>query len=181
MSYKRNYRNTYVDVPRRGTSAKSVLATIVIVALALAALVGINNVVTSETKTITPTFTIGAIDATGNYVESTTSIYTKELIEVEGLVTELAYDANVTYQVFFYDEDKLFVSATDADLTESSRFDIPEEAEYARIMITPDWETINADVEVEEDEEIVNEIKWYEVTKFASQLTITVARNTKDK
>ena len=181
MSYKRNYRNTYVDVPRRGTSAKSVLATIVIVALALAALVGINNVVTSETKTITPTFTIGAIDAaTGSYVESTTSIYTKELIEVEGLVTELAYDANVTYQVFFYDKDKLFISAAE-DLTESSRYDIPEEAVYARIMITPDWEKINADVEVEEDEEIVYEIKWYEVTKFASQLTITVARNTKDK
>ena len=179
MSYSRNYRNVQ-PMPRRTVNGKTVFVTVVIVLLALAALVGLNNVLAADTKTINPAFTNGSINEIGDYVKSDSSIYTKGFIECKGLETELDFDSNVTYQVFFYDEDKKFVSATE-ELGVQDRYDIPETAEYARIVITPDWELINADLELDEDEEPENVINWYDVTKYSSQLKITVARETDKK
>ena len=166
MSYNKNFRKF-----NSKANWKSILITVLVVVLSLGAVSGVATLLGGETKTIHPMFTVGAINADdGTYLESVESLYTKDMIECNGLDIVLDFDANVKYQVFYYDEDGAFIEATDT-LTVTDNFEVLEEAHFARIMITPDWDTINADVE-----EPVCEIKWYQVGKYANQLTITVAR-----
>ena len=99
------------------------------------------------------TYSIGLLDESGEYKKGTSSIYTKDYYSVDGLTIELKEDADVTYKVFFFDEDKDFVSST-TDFTE-----IPESAEYFKIVITP---TNDAEVSLSE------------VNSYAKQLVVTI-------
>ena len=105
------------------------------------------------------TYSIGLLDESGEYEKGTSSIYTKDYYSVDGLTIELKEDADVTYKLFFFDEDKEYVSST-SDL--SATFDntkIPEKAEYFKIVITP---TNDA------------EVSLFEVNNYAKQLTVTI-------
>lgn len=118
-----------------------------------------------DTKTIHPTFAIGGLDSNGEYEKSEASIYTEEAFECKGLTIKLDFDHDVTYQVFFYEEDGDFISSTEV-LDERYDEEVPTGATHARIEVTPQW----TDVEDEDD----RKINWFNKYKFANQLNIEV-------
>lgn len=120
-----------------------------------------------DVKTIHPAFAIGGLE-NGLYEETETSIYTKEAFECKGLTIKLDFDHDVTYQVFFYEEDGDFISSTEV-LDERYDEEIPTGATHARIEVTPQW----TNVEDEDD----RKINWFNKIKFANQLNIEVDKD----
>lgn len=118
---------------------------------------------TTVTEIGAEAYTIAALDDSGEQTDGDTSIVTRNAFTVDGLKVAIADDATVTYALYFYDADGEFVSKT-ADL--SADFDgsaIPENAESAKIVITP---TADEDGKVD----------LTEVIGYANSLTITVNR-----
>lgn len=159
---------------------KNLLITIVVVILTLTLVSGVTTLFKADTKTIHPVFTVGGIDETnGEHVDTEGSIYTKDAFECKGLAVQLDFDSHVTYQAFFYDNLDNYISASPV-YDQGAELDVPEDAVYARLEVTPIWEEINVDeeadtdTEADEDAEPENVIKWYDVSKYANQLTITV-------
>ncbi len=116
---------------------------------------------TTVTQIGAEAYTIAALDDSGEQTDGDTSIVTRNAVTTDGLKVEIADDATVTYALYFYDADGEFVSKT-ADL--SADFDgsaIPENAETAKIVITP---TADEDGKVD----------LSEVLGYAGQVTITV-------
>ena len=92
---------------------------------------------TTVTEIGAEAYTIAALDDSGEQTDGDTSIVTRNAVTTDGLTVTIADDATVTYALYFYDADGEFVSKT-ADL--SADFDgsaIPENAETAKIVITP--------------------------------------------
>ena len=118
---------------------------------------------TTVTEIGAEAYTIAALDDSGEQTDGDTSIVTRNAFTVDGLKVAIADNATVTYALYFYDADGEFVSKT-ADL--SADFDgsaIPENAESAKIVITP---TADEDGKVD----------LTEVIGYANSLTITVNR-----
>lgn len=116
---------------------------------------------TTVTQIGAEAYTIAALDDSGEQTDGDTSIVTRNAVTTNGLKVAIADDATVTYALYFYDADGEFVSKT-ADL--SADFDgsaIPENAETAKIVITP---TADEDGKVD----------LSEVLGYAEQVTITV-------
>ena len=105
-------------------------------------------------------YSIGTLDDTGEPTETNTAIYMRKAITTDGLKCELAEDAKIKYELFFYDKDGEFVSST-GDLTADWAGEIPVGAESVKAMITPT-----------EDED--GKVSIVEVLGYASQLTVTV-------
>lgn len=106
-------------------------------------------------------YTIATLDENGEQAEGDTSIVTRGTFTTDGLKVELTDEANVTYELYFYDGEDNFISSTG---TLSADFDgsaIPENAESAKIVITPT---------ADED----GKIDLTEVLGYAGQVTITV-------
>ena len=158
---------------------KDVLVTVLVVALGVGAIVGVGAAITNKQKTVSPlVFERGALDENGLHVESKTFIYTKDLIECHGLEIIPDFEASGTYQVFYYDTNKIFLGATsvmDAHSTATYKkgADFPYAA-YARIVITPEV-PVDDDGYVDED----YKVKFYEVTSIASKYTIKVNKEQK--
>lgn len=101
-------------------------------------------------------YEIGKIDEAGDYVNSKLSIVSKDFNNVEGMSIEVLEKGNVTYKIVFYDEDKKFVSDTEAldfDVDEKTTVDevkiVPETAAYFKLEITPnliDGENVKVNV-----------------------------------
>ena len=116
---------------------------------------------TTVTQIGAEAYTIAALDDSGEQTDGDTSIVTRNAVTTDGLKVEIADDPTVTYALYLYDADGEFVSKT-ADL--SADFDgsaIPENAETAKIVITP---TADEDGKVD----------LSEVLGYAGQVTITV-------
>ena len=63
-----------------------------------------------DTKTISSTkFSVGGLDSNGKYMNTNTSIYTKEAFECQGLEVSLDFDNEIEYQIYFYDQNNDFV------------------------------------------------------------------------
>ena len=107
-------------------------------------------------------YMIGGLDDEGAAAEGDTSIVTRGTFTTDGLKVELADEAEVTYELYFYDADGEFVSKT-AALSADFNGEIPENAEYAKCVITP---TADEDGKVD----------LTEVLGYAGQVTITVNR-----
>ena len=139
-------------------------AVVLIVALALIAAVAALFVKLDRQTTTTTiggeAYSIGTIDETGEYAEGDTSIYLRNGITTDGLKCELADDAQIKYQLFFYDADGAFLEASE-ELTSDWNGSAPEGAESVKIMITPT-----------EDED--GKVSLIEVLGYADQLTVTV-------
>lgn len=104
------------------------------------------------------TYAIGLLDSEdGEYVQGTSSIYTKDFYTVDGLTIELEEDATITYKLFFYDEAEEFIEVVDG--SEFNSENVPEGAKYFKVEITP-----TNDVEVSTSE----------ISTYAGQLTVTV-------
>ena len=139
-------------------------AAVLIVALALIVAVAA-LFVKLDRQTTTTTIggeadSIGTIDETGEYAEGDTAIYLRNGITTDGLKCELADDAQIKYQLFFYDADGGFLEASE-ELTSDWNGSAPEGAESVKIMITPT-----------EDED--GKVSLIEVLGYADQLTVTV-------
>ena len=167
---------------RISKKTKSIISGILLVAIIAGVLALAGSLLGKETKTISSTeFSVGGINAQGNYVESKTSIYTKDMFECQGLSIEPDFEATGTYQVFYYDSNKNFIGATDELNAEDGVYSLSNspmyaKAVYARIMITPD-------VPVDEDGDVVEDfkIRFYEVASYAGDYKITVNKDQKYK
>ena len=139
-------------------------AVVLIVALALFAAVAALFVKLDRQTTTTTiggeAYSIGTIDETGEYAEGDTAIYLRNGITTDGLKCELADDAQIKYQLFFYGADGGFLEASE-ELTSDWNGSAPEGAESVKIMITPT-----------EDED--GKVSLIEVLGYADQLTVTV-------
>ena len=140
------------------------IITFIVGLLLIAAVVALFVKLDRQTSTTTiggEAYSIGTIDENGDYKEGDTAIYLRKAITTDGLKCELKDDANIKYQLFFYDKDGEFISAS-AELTaDYDGTNIPETAESVKIMITPI-----------EDED--GKVSLMEVLGYANQLTVTV-------
>ena len=143
----------------------SIVGTVVGI-LVLCATLGFTVSIFANEKTEVPVtaFHIGGIDAEGNYEERSDTLYTKDLIECQGLEIEPVYDSEASFKVFFYDYHKRFVEAT--EVLDEVYNDAPATARYCRIMLMPD----PADG-VSSDE---FEIGVLEVWGYANDIKVTV-------
>lgn len=150
------------------TRTKKIVAGIVAGVLAIAALAGIIALFRPNTKDekikINPAFSVGALDESGAYEKSESTLYTKDAFAAEGLETKVDFDATISYQLFYYDENVEFLSAS-GTLNVNHVAELPEGTEYARVMIMPDW------TDVDEDEQVIS---WYDVNKYVNQLKLTI-------
>lgn len=119
-----------------------------------------------KTKTLPSySYTIGAIgESDGKITEAKTSIYSKDFTSVKEMKIEIADEATITYKVAFYDKDKKFISLSASQNADYSGT-APSNAEYFRVMITPD--KVN-------DKEV--EISALDVYKYAKQVTVTYSK-----
>lgn len=111
------------------------------------------------TRTIHPSYGVGGLTEDGKYLETESSIYTKEAFECQGLNVKMAFANTASYRIYFYDGDNNFIGATEILEENFDEKNVPYFAEFARIVITPD-----------EDEKI----SLLEVSGYANQLTISV-------
>lgn len=152
----------------------NIISAVVVVALLVGCVAGLSALFNSKTTDVSDfNFKKGALDSAGFYVESDTSIYTKDLIECQGLVIEPDFEATGTYQVFYYGEDKNFCGSTevlDAHLDGMyERGDTFEFAKYCRIVISP------ATPEDEDGYPVEDwKIHFWEVAGYADDYKITV-------
>jgi len=135
---------------------------ILVSAVVTALCFGFSNL--NTTKTVSAgAYDIGNIDATtGKYVASEKSIYMEEMQTVDGLTIEVEDDAQVTYKVAYYNEDKVFISMTDALAGDLDVETIPASAGYFRVIITPnavDGEDVKLTV--------------FNASSYAKQITVT--------
>ena len=150
---------------------KRILSIVLGVAVLAGAIALVANLVKPKNddglKEIHPTFEVGGLNETGEFVDTKESIYTKKAIEYSELKVSLDFDADVTYQLFYYDEDDKFVSKSEV-LTKGHSEVLKNETKFVRILVTP----VYADA-TDEDKEI----KWYEIRNYAKQLTISTKVN----
>lgn len=147
---------------KKSTLAKVAIgAAITVGVLAFAGLaIQVNDMDKTDKLNATFGYEQGLLSATdGGEVKGTTSIRTKDFISLDGFKVDIKDDASVVYQLFFYNEDEEFISATeelsvDYDYAQAS---VVTDAEKVRIMVTP-----------------VNdpEVGLTEIVSYASELTV---------
>ncbi|MBO5927836.1 MAG: hypothetical protein J6Q32_03185 [Clostridia bacterium] len=143
---------------------KFAVITIVFVVLSMA-LIGLFVKLDRQTSFTTiggESYSIGTLDEKGEFAESDLSIYLRKDITVDGLKCQLKKDSNISYKLFFYDEEGEFLGVS-GDLVEDYESDeeTPVGASSVRIVITPI-----------EDED--GKVSLVEVLGYANQLTVTV-------
>lgn len=116
------------------------------------------------TRTIHPSYGIGGLTEDGKYLETENSIYTRNAFECQGLNIKLAFANTITYRVYFYGPNEKFMTSTDDRADAFTSDEIPVNAQYCRIVITPN-----------EDEKI----SLLELNSYSSQLTISVNKEQK--
>jgi len=117
---------------------------------------------TSTTTIGGEAYSIGTLDESGAYKEGDTAIYLRNAVTTDGLKCSLKKDAKVTYQLYFYDKDNKFVSASE-QLSADWNGKVPETAESVRVVITPT---------ADED----GKVSFTELWGYAEQVTVTVNR-----
>ena len=126
-----------------------------------------------DTKVIRPTFSVGGIDINGvGNSKSTSSIYTKEAFEAQGLSVKLDFDAYVKYQAFFYDDLDNYISSSEI-YSVSSEVALPSGVTRVRLVVYPIW-----DGNVDKKDRVCH---WYDVYKYSKQLEIRVLKEQNNK
>lgn len=137
---------------------KSIVCGILVVAVIIGACAVISVIAKKETKNISDfAFERGGLNDEGVFdPEIENAIFTENMFECMGLVIETDVKFTDSFEVFFYNYDGVFLSKTDS-YTKTTRFDVPELAKYARVMINTE-----------------EEVKWYEVNSLARKIDIKV-------
>ena len=115
---------------------------------------------TTVTEIGAEAYTIAALDENGEQTDGDTSIVTRSAFTTDGLKVEIEDEATVTYTLYFYGAENEFISKT-AALSEDFDGSIPENAETAKIVITPI-----------EDED--GKVELTAVLGYAGPVTVTV-------
>lgn len=140
---------------------RRVVASLLILALVVGAIFILRDCFTEDTlRTISVSYDVGSLSTvSGTYVEdSDNAIYTKDMFECKGLRVTPNFDGDITYKVFFYDQDRIFLSCTES--LDRVYDDVPIIACYARVEITP-----NSD----------DSISWFEKFSYSTKVKIEVA------
>jgi len=116
-------------------------------------------------------FSRGSLDKNGEYVASKQSLYTEEPFGCYGMTITVDFEARLTYDVYFYDEDGDFVERETGLTGKYEYTELPEFPMYARVVIYP---------EVPAGENNF-EIKFYETYKYAKCMDIQVAKKQDSK
>lgn len=147
---------------------KRILCIALVCVISLGVLGGVASFATKDTKTISASaFSRGGLDENGKYVNTDKSLYTEEAFECIGLRVEPNFEANLTYDVYYYDYSNRLIESK-LGLTDVYDEDFPL-AKTCRIVIHPE---IPADVKEKDFK-----IGFFDVYKIAKQLTITVNKN----
>lgn len=161
---------------RKKSNVWKVIFTILIIILVISGISVLynhfNNNVDEEGRVkISLNYKIGGLNAEGKYEETKQSIYTKDAFKCEGLNILYDFDSTITYKVFFYDNSGNYISSTES-LEADYKDEIPSDAYYARIVITPIW--------TEGTDDNDKEINIFQIYKYAKQLTVKVIENSSD-
>ncbi len=141
--------------------ALTLVAMILIIGAVVALFVNVDKLTTTKTLSSLD-YGLGKINETGIVVDADTSIVSKDIYTVDGIVVEISGDANITYRLAFYNEDEEYISTTEA-LNENFDVEtIPENATLFRVEITPN--------QVEEEDVTMS---VFDIPTYANQLTVT--------
>lgn len=81
-------------------------------------------------------YEVGALNSAGEFEKNAGSFVSKEFHDVKGLSVKVDEDAELSYQLFFYDAEENFISSTNSfGVTYNGA--IPESAELFKIVINP--------------------------------------------
>ena len=135
---------------------------ILVAALLVGMIVGFTKLADLETtETISPltAYEVGGLDDTsGAEVENKAAIRMKNLQKIDGLTVKLAEKPTVSYKIFYYDENRAFLS-TSSELSADTTSVSVSSAKYFKIVIyTADKSEVGA----------------LDVYNLAKQLTVTV-------
>ena len=160
---------------KRKLNWRGILSIVLVGALLVGSITGLAFIFGKKTKTLSSfAFDRGSINKNGVFEASKLSIYTKEMFECQGLTITPDFEADSTYQVFYYDDMKNFIGATDIMSADDPAYEKGSTfpfAKYARVLIIPN----PTDENNQKDKEF--KIRFYEVLGYANDYKITVDRN----
>lgn len=94
-------------------------------------------------------YIVGTLDSTGEFKKDGGNIVTKEFYKIDGLTVKVKEDSEVAYRLYFYKENKEFISSTN-NFGVTYNGTIPEDVVYFKIVINPindsdisQWDIIN--------------------------------------
>ena len=144
----------------------SIISILLSIVTAVGIFVGLNADKQTTIDVKKSDYEIGMIADTGRIVDSKQSAYTEDLMTVDGLVIEIDEEtATVTYKVAFYDAEEKFISMTGDLSADYDSTQVPENAEFFRVMITPyavDGEPVKLNI--------------FNVSKYTKQLSVSYAK-----
>ena len=120
-------------------SKKSKIALIIVGILVLIMAVGLCVRMGSSqtyTKLGATDYEVGTLDNTGVFMKNAGSFVSKDFYDIKGLSVKVDEDADLSYQLYFYDAEENFISATN-NFGVTYNGVIPEDAELFKIVITP--------------------------------------------
>lgn len=123
----------------------------------------VSDMITNNSNLI---YDYGALDSNGKFKETKKTLYTKDFIEMkpfDELKCELDFENNINYELYFYDENEIFISST--KLNKNFNY-TAKETINVKIVITPN---------LKKDEEI----KSYEKNKYINQLKVDLIKTDK--
>lgn len=128
-------------------------------------MIGIFNRPTDSTESVGRfDWSLGTVDSSGRLLESRKNILMTDMQKANGLKVTIDENATVTYKVVYYDENKAFVSITEALYSELDASTIPETATYFRVIVTP--------LQVDGEDVTISRLGIY---NYAKQLTVIYA------
>lgn len=157
-------RNNYGYSHRSNNKTKQIIIG-VIIAVLLIGMAGTIWIMNSKIKTrdiSSYSYEVGILDNQGRAVEDNSALRSKDFITADGLTVTVSENASVKYQLYFYDEDKQFVEASETLTTDYTEA-VTEGVAYVKIVITP---TADKDGIVSNSE----------VVPYADQIKVTVNR-----
>ncbi|MFQ6752528.1 MAG: hypothetical protein ACLRFL_03090 [Clostridia bacterium] len=81
-------------------------------------------------------YEVGALDTAGAFKKNAGSFVSKDFYDVDGLSVKVEEDAELSYQLYFYDAEENFISATN-QFAVTYNGTIPEDAELFKVVINP--------------------------------------------
>ena len=142
---------------------RNILSIILVTLLTFGLGFGIYSIVSTKTKTISPTiFSVGGVSNNGEYIANKTSLYNEEMFECQGLRIERDFESTVKYEIHYYDVVQKYlgsVSCSDDNYVISEPF---LNARYCRVVVKPNR---------------TKDIGYFEKYSIAKQLKITVDKD----
>lgn len=117
-------------------------------------------------KKVSVAYEIGGLTDDGAYEKSNYTLYTKDGFDCGVRVyADIDFDANITYQLFYYGKNDVFIEATDVQTGDYDET-VPDGAITCRVEITPVW-----DDDVKEEDKVIG---WFDKGGYTDQLKLKI-------